>query len=429
MSRIRWKIVAAMIAVASVSVGLSALLTRKVTLEEYHRLVIANAPPDVSALGAYYREHGDWRGVEQVIDGLAGRVVLASADGAVIATSKDLRDATVTVGPDDRVVISRSGERMVVQLPPQPVGNARAYVLPRAELAPDAERLDRRLILTFASAVLVAVILALLVSSRITQPMEQLTAAADAMARGDTPAHVRATGHDEVAHLARSFNAMADALGQQQALRRRMVSDVAHELRTPLTNLRCELEAIQDGLAKPDAGRLASLHEEVLHLEAIVSDLHDLAIADAGGLHLRKERIELGAAVARVVETFGASRQVDLSLELAYVVADPVRIGQIVRNLLANAFRHARSAVRVRVVGGPHEATVSVADDGPGIPDEHLARVFERFYRVDDGRARTAGGAGLGLAIVKQIVELHGGTVRAENQPNGGAVISFSVPS
>src|SRR6185295_15072206 len=139
------------------------------------------------------------------------------------------------------------------------------------------------------------------ISRRITRPIEQLTAAVHELARGRTPSPVPVTGRDEIARLAASFNAMADAVTAQQELRRRMVGDVAHELRTPLTNLRCELEAIQDGLAAPDPARVASIHEEVLHLQRLVEDLQDLAVADAGALRLERERIDLGAAVAAML--------------------------------------------------------------------------------------------------------------------------------
>src|SRR6185295_3340934 len=237
------------------------------------------------------------------------------------------------------------------------------------------------------------------ISRRITRPIEQLTAAVHELARGRTPSPVPVTGRDEIARLAASFNAMADAVATQEALRRRMVGDLAHELRTPLTNLRCELEAIQDGLASPDAARIASLHEEVLHFQRLVEDLQELAVAEAGALVLKLERIDLGATVARIVGT-----QAEIARDDGLVVqADVTRLRQIVHNLLANAVQHSSAGERVRVTiarsGG--DATVSIRDRGPGIAAEDLDRIFERFYRVDQARGRAHGGAGLGLAIVR----------------------------
>src|SRR5205085_2145298 len=156
---------------------------------------------------------------------------------------------------------------------------ALAYIMPdRAPLElSEFAALDRRLIVTFFAAILAALIVTLLLSRRITKPVENLTIAVDEMARGSFPSPVPVDGEDEIARLARSFNAMSSSIETQQELRRRMVSDVAHELRTPLTNLRCELEAVQDGLSN---GNVASLHEEVLHLSRLVEDLQTLAVAD-----------------------------------------------------------------------------------------------------------------------------------------------------
>jgi signal transduction histidine kinase len=445
MSRVRWKVLVAMVAVVSVTIGLSALFARRVTLAEIHRLTYSQRPPDIGPLAEHYRTHHGWSGVEQTIDAMPVRVVLTNAAREVIASSRDLRGMTIAIDADDRMRITGRGVGLVLQAPPLRVGDAYVYVLPARESPSDPDvtagvsALDRGLIFTFAAATVVAMGLAFWVSRRITGPMERLTAAVDTMARGARPDHVPVTGRDEIARLATSFNAMADALARQEELRRRMVGDVAHELRTPLTNLRCELEAVQDGLVSPDTARIGSIHEEVLHLERIVADLQDLATADAGALQLRRERIDFADTVVRVVDAFARPRGIELKLELEEdvdangdaikVLADPLRIGQIVRNLMSNAARHARSVVRVRVSvdRGAREATVLVADDGPGIPAEHLSRVFERFYRVDEGRSREAGGAGLGLAIVKQLVELHEGRVWAENSDTG-AVFTFAIP-
>jgi two-component system sensor histidine kinase BaeS len=219
---------------------------------------------------------------------------------------------------------------------------------------------------------------------------------------------------------------MADAVTTQEELRRRMVGDVAHELRTPLTNLRCELESIQDGLTTPDPARIASLHEEVLHLQRLVEDLQDLAIAEAGALVLHRERVDLGAAVARIV-----GDQAELTAECGLAVdVDPTRLRQVVHNLLANAARHTAEGapVQIRIARAGEEATVAVVDRGPGIPADQLERIFERFHRVDEARSRAGGGAGLGLAIVRRLVELHGGRVWAESVAGEGATFTFTVP-
>jgi two-component system sensor histidine kinase BaeS len=284
---------------------------------------------------------------------------------------------------------------------------------------------DRRLLAIFAVAALVALLLTVVVSRRITRPVEQLTVAVQAFGRGQRSLHVPVVGRDEIAWLAASFRAMADAVTAQEELRRRMVGDVAHELRTPLTNLRCEIEAIQDGLTMPDTARIASIHEEVLHLQRLVEDLQDLAIAEAGALALHRERVDLGAEIARIV-----GGHAELTVEHGIAVdVDLTRLRQIVHNLLANAARHTPEGtpVRVRVARAGTEATVAVADRGPGIPAQELERIFERFHRVDDARGRARGGAGLGLAIVRRLVELHGGRVWAESVEGHGATFTFAL--
>jgi two-component system sensor histidine kinase BaeS len=385
----------AMIAVVVVTIALSGVFTRRVTHEEVLRLSkgdASNRPKDV---------------------------IVVDAAGNVISTSPALRGASIHIR-GNKVEVATNRMQLVLFVQPVPIAGTtnRAYYLPRER--PDAlAALDRRLVITFAIAILVAVALTFLISRHITRPIEQLTNAVHEMARGRTPANVPVSGRDEIAQLATSFNAMADAIATQQELRKRMVGDVAHELRTPVTNLRCELESIQDGLAAPDAARIASLHEEVLHLQHLIDDLQELAVADAGGIRLRCEKLDLVATIEQVVKgpIEGESRPI--------VFADAMRIAQIVRNLLTNAAAFAPVHVSVSSDGG--NAIVSITDSGPGIPPSELEHIFERFYRLDP--SRSDGGAGLGLAIVRRLVELHGGRVWAENAPGGGAVFTFTISS
>jgi len=439
MNRLRWKLLVAMLAVVVLTIAISAAFTRRVTHDEFRRLSAAGAPPDLTPISDYYSRRHSWTGVEAVLDRMPRRVVLAtrptesrsyvgptlSRPRRIIALPGDLRGSRVKIEPDGSVIADGHGLHVIVRVPPQHVGDADAYVFPPGQIG-DTGSLDRQLLVTFSAAAIAATLLALFIARRITRPVERLTGAVDAMARGSVPAHVPVSGRDEIARLAASFNTMADALAKQQELRQRMVGDVAHELRTPLTNLRCELEALQDGLVRADAGRIASLHEEVLHLSRLVEDLQDLAVAEAGGLVLNLERIPLGDIVGRAAHSCG--RAVHVSADDVVVAADPLRIGQIVRNLVANALRHARERVDVTVTRDGAFAAVAVADDGPGIPPAEIAHIFERFYRTDDARARADGGSGLGLAIVKQLVDRHGGRVWATNRPERGAVVTFTIP-
>jgi two-component system sensor histidine kinase BaeS len=230
---------------------------------------------------------------------------------------------------------------------------------------------------------------------------------------------------------------MADAVARSEALRRGLVADVAHELRTPLTNLRCQIEAVQDGLQPADTATLQSLHEETLLLARLVGDLQDLALAEGGQLPLHRASVSVTAAVdaaLAAIRPIAAARGVVLEADVAAALAvdaDRERLAQVLRNLLANALTHTPGGGRIRVSGRrvSGEVAVEVSDTGDGIAPEHLAHVFDRFYRSDPSRARRTGGAGLGLAIVRQLVEAHGGRVAVASEPGAGTRFTFTLPA
>ncbi|HXM76096.1 MAG TPA: HAMP domain-containing sensor histidine kinase, partial [Thermoanaerobaculia bacterium] len=241
----------------------------------------------------------------------------------------------------------------------------------------------------------------------------------------------------EIGELARSFNAMAEAIARTETLRRALVTDVAHELRTPLTNIRAQLESLQDGLASPTPRVIDSLHDDALKLERLVDDLQDLALAEANQLDFRVERLDVSGALsaaAAALETRAARGDVTVAVRPATgvpdVLADPGRLAQILANLLSNALTHTPPGGRIELTARPAESQVeiSVSDSGNGISSEDLPHVFDRFYRADPSRARSTGGTGLGLAIVRQLVRSQGGDVRVESEPGRGSVFSFTLP-
>jgi two-component system sensor histidine kinase BaeS len=278
----------------------------------------------------------------------------------------------------------------------------------------------------------VTLLLCALLAATIVVPLRRLSAAAVRAGEGDLAARVPQGRRDEIGRLARAFNQMADRRQQLEESRRRMVSDVSHELRTPLANVRGWVEAARDGVVEPDRALMDSLLEESLHLQRLVDDLHDLALADAGELRLEPEPVDLAVFLAQVATSFGAAARagdVTLALECAAgaeVLADPVRLRQAVANLVANALRHTAPGGRVVLAGAP--GSLSVRDDGEGIAAEELPHVFDRFRRVDPSRTRSTGGSGLGLAIVRQIAEAHGGTVSATSEPGVGTEVVLSLP-
>jgi two-component system phosphate regulon sensor histidine kinase PhoR len=229
-------------------------------------------------------------------------------------------------------------------------------------------------------------------------------------------------------------------LRRADQIRRDFVANVSHELRTPLTAIRGYVEALSDGDASPDDSRrfLEVIARHTRRMERLVGDLLRLARLDAG-----QETVELTACdtqalasgviadLSSAVDERGQRVEVSVAPGGEKIRADPVKLHDALRNLVANAIAYAPEHTRIRIAAAPVDGRValSVSDEGPGIPDEDLGRVFERFYRVDKSRARDPGGTGLGLAIVKHLVELHGGQVRAENRPEGGARFTITLPA
>lgn len=272
----------------------------------------------------------------------------------------------------------------------------------------------------------------LLAYRRISRPVGDLLGAAERLADGDYDVRVEPGGPRELRSLSVTFNAMAARLASAEEQRRRFVADVTHELRTPLAVLQSGIEAQIDGIHPRDERHLGSLLEETHLLARLVDDLHTLALADAGRLVLHRERTHPAALVDEAVGSHGAiaarkgvTVTVSAPSSLPELDVDPTRMRQVLANLLSNALRHAPagSAVSVRAEPGDGAVTFTVIDAGPGIPPEQLPQLFERFFRAADSR-----GSGLGLAIARDLVQAHGGTVRAWNEPGGGAAISFTVP-
>jgi two-component system sensor histidine kinase BaeS len=274
-----------------------------------------------------------------------------------------------------------------------------------------------------------------LAGRRFTRPLRALTAAAQRMRDGDVTARVQVRRRDEIGRLAGAFNDMAASRAQVERLRTDLVSDIAHELRTPLSNIRGWLEAAQDGVSEADAALIESLLEEAMLLHHIVDDLQDLAQADAGTLRLHRETVSAGDLLAQVGAAHrarAAAAGVDLTSsapEELDVPADPVRLRQIVDNLVTNAVRHTGTGGSVRMTAfssGP-DVVIEVSDTGTGIAAEDLPRVFDRFWRAEKSRSRQTGGSGLGLAIVRKLAEAHGGGVEVRSGP-GGSVFTVRLP-
>jgi two-component system sensor histidine kinase BaeS len=285
------------------------------------------------------------------------------------------------------------------------------------------------------AAIVAAIAMAMALGRRLAQPIDEIGAAARAIAAGDYAARVPRSGPDELAGLADSFNQMAASLEEGERVRREFIANAAHELRTPLTNLKGYLEGLRDGVVPADEATYRSLSEEVERLVRLAASLDTLAEGDARSAPTRIVALDLVAAVRAAADLAvpGLERsRVAFELDLPptlQVQADPDGLAQVLGNLLQNAERYTPAGGRVTVTVEQRErdALVVVANTGVEIPAEDLAHVFERFYRVDKSRDLAHGGAGIGLAIVQQLVESVGGRVGVESA-RGLTRFWFSLP-
>jgi signal transduction histidine kinase len=276
---------------------------------------------------------------------------------------------------------------------------------------------------------------AYLLGRRVLQPLGRLRWTSARLAGGELSARASESGPRELRELGASFNEMAASVEQLFDARRELVAWASHDLRTPLASLRAMVEALEDGLAEPDE-YVPAIRAQTEILSRLVEDLFELAMIDAGALRLELQDAplaELVAACVGAVEPEARAQNVRLSMELparATVRVAPDKIQRVLLNLLTNAVRHASANGTVAVVVEPDtdHVLVAVDDTGNGLAPDAPQRMFDRFWRADDSRDRSSGGAGLGLAIAQGLVQAHGGRIWAENRPEGGARVAFTLP-
>jgi len=268
---------------------------------------------------------------------------------------------------------------------------------------------------------------------RISRPVADIVGAAERIKRRDYRVRVDepARGPRWVADTARAFNSMAQELETQDEARRNLMADIAHELRTPLAVVQARLEGVIDGVYPADAEQLQGLLENTRVVSRLVEDLRTLASAESGALTLKKEHTDIvvlandvAASLASQANERGIALEVRPAPDL-WIDIDPVRIREVLINLVTNALRYTPKGGRVSIGLSRHAGglIVSVADTGAGIPAAELPRIFDRFYKAAD-----SSGSGLGLTIARRFVEAHGGAMRAESEPGAGTTITFELP-
>ncbi len=518
------KLTAAFAAVALTVVLIAGLIAERATTSEFGRYLhgtVSQEQRSADLLGSRYSQNGGWQGVTSAVPVLVRwigqRMVITDGSGKVVI------DSAGRLGPSTTPASPPSADSLPIVADGKTVGTM--YVLPDSAgtgpmggmmgnsgmmgqgrgfgpgaldimdqmmgLASSPERgfldaVNRSLWIAGGIALIVALLLGLILGRQITAPLQRLTTAARLVAGGDFSQTVQVGSKDELATLAEAFNTMASSLATNEEQRKRLLSDIAHELRTPLSIVQGNLEGMIDGVVEASPDRLASLREEVLLLNRLVTDLRDISVAESGHLQLRLDSVNVcelirasASAVSSEAEERGIKLEVRLEDGVPAVTADADRIAQVLRNLVSNAMRYTPaggtitlSAATTQAATGregewasarggdgasgrlktqnpeprtrrgvlhtpepstqhaaPGSVLVTVSDTGSGIPAEDLPHVFDRFYRVDKSRTRSSGGTGLGLSVARQLVEAHGGKIWAESQPGRGSAFHFALPA
>jgi len=382
------------------------------------------------AAGTAYVQAAGWTEAD-----LAGVLTLAAdADVAVAvfdASGRRIGGSTTTV----RAADTRTAG---VQIGGQRVGTVRVGLGRQALPSPERQVRDALVATVAAGAGLAALLafgVAIAVSRRITRPIVVLTEATRAMERGDRTARLGdLSAPGELSELAAAFDRMAETIAREEGLRQALVADVAHELRTPLTVLRATTEGLVQGFVAATPEQLGAVHDDVLRLEKVLEDLESLASAEAAGLSLQVEEVDLADVVEKAVRVLrpqveAAGLLLETRLEPTPLRADPRRLHQVVTNLLTNAakFTPERGTVTVGVRAAEGGAELLVSDSGVGIPPEEVPHVFERFWRGT--AAHGIAGSGIGLTVVAELVRAHEGVVQVDSEPGRGTVVRVTLPT
>ncbi|MDQ2709974.1 MAG: HAMP domain-containing histidine kinase, partial [Actinomycetota bacterium] len=429
---------AVLVAVAVVGAGVALVLLQdravRATVEEQvrayassvaERLRAGDLPADVVS-----RRSGEFA-VAQVLDG-AGRVLAASpqivGDPALSPDPLSVPSGSGVV--EQPVAPADADSLLVVEIMTTTPAGPR-YVLAASSLAAADRSTDAATHLVLVGLPVLALVAAAItyaLSGRALRPVEGIRARVAALTDRDLSSRVpEPFAHDEVGKLARTMNDMLGRLEAAQRRQRRFVADASHELRSPLATIVARLELGQR--RGPTPADVSAMVPEARRMTRLIDDLLLLARADERGLNRRRGDVDLDELMeAEAAHLRAGGVTVRCEIRPVRVRGDHGQLTRALRNLADNAARHARAVVTLRLGEDLGHAVIKVADDGPGIPEGDRRRVFERFVRLDDDRARASGGVGLGLAIVAEIVAAHDGTALALEPEVAGALIEIRLP-
>ena len=445
MRSISFKMILAFLGTGLISIILLALLARWNTRSEFIRFVSDQYELDLAAgLSEHFQTHGSWDGVETfflpadnnpTVDRQAHTppFILTDTYGLILVTNGHYEAGKIMSAEEletgTPIEVDGKTVGLLVPMPLPFEGNPREDEF--------IQRTNQTLLYGAGGAALVALLLGIFLSRTISRPIRELTRATHAIAQGDLQQTVNVHSQDELGELATAFNKMSAELSRSINARKQMTADIAHELRTPLSLILGHAEAVHDGVLQPTHENFEIIRDEATRLEHLVDDLRTLSLADAGELSIQPQTISPARLLEEVATLYRfQTRTKDLTLDLdisappADIEADPVRLTQVLTNILDNAVRHTPAGGHITLATRATQDGVEllVRDTGPGLSPENLERIFDRFYRADQSRNRDQGGSGLGMAIARSIILAHGGQIRVESEPGKGLTVIITLP-
>lgn len=472
--KLKYRLSFAFVAVVALGAVMMFFLVQRTSEAAFRSYVFsgdsAKARVYASLAGEYYRDALSWSDAQGFLrdlplrlqgstgstfrDLLADRIVIVDANGIIVADTAGQLVGTVHphrhIAHGMPVIVDSRQEGTVL------VGSMIDSAL-TGESARYLAGITASLALSTALSVCGAILLGVLLATRMTRPLASLAMAAKAVASGTAVILPPGKGDDEIADLSRSFRAMVESIKKLDAAKRQVVADSAHELRTPVTLIRGLIEGMMDGVYPLEMGTLASVHEETIRLSRLIDTLRELEIIESGELRLEQNGVPLGEMLERAAVLF-APQAAEKSIRIlllpsgdteSFARGDRVRLDEVLYNLVSNAIKYTPPGGTVLLgrfagegaspgegfspgdgiaSGQSDRCGFSVEDSGPGIAENERTRIFERFYRIDKSRATDSGGRGLGLAIAAEIIKAHGGSITVGVSSLGGARFSVMLP-
>ncbi|MGM0471333.1 MAG: sensor histidine kinase [Bacillota bacterium] len=400
----------------------------------------------VNSLASLYQQQNSWQNIRHNLmrlEMMTGRRVQITKEGEKVFDSRMCAPQHMRRGMMTNRVKKQEGRtiKLPIKVNSQVVGYANITPLNRKGLWSEEDidfraTINSSIITAGIITSLIVLLASFIISKRITSPLRQMSAIAQAMEQGDLNKRIKIDSQDEIGTLADNLNSLASHLQNLEQLRQNMTADIAHELRTPLTTIRSHIEAIEDGIIEPNQKNLESINEEIIRLVKLVEDLQELSTTEAGQQDFEFEKIDLAQLIRNSVNNIAAAfsdKEIDLQLDLTEInfISDQEAVTKIINNLVSNAYKYTSDQGEISIVTRLEDdkVLIKVKDNGIGIPKKELPYICERFYRVDTSRTRRTGGTGVGLAIVDELVKSLEGKLTINSELGAGTEVMICLPT